>query len=389
MRARTVFLIAGLVAAATPMCGPAYAFNPLGGIIGALTAPLRGLLPHGHHRPMPRHHEATNSETQAATQQQARARADMGDPEQLGRDGPPSWPTAYGDIIGYTLWPADYDNRVRAHGFSDIVAALTGRASNGTPVASDSGPRTAATTGSGDTGDSGTDAKSTCGEHTAISTDWPAETIKQTQTLTAEQRIALDKLQVVVLQASKQLDTTCSDPDVSPLKRLDAMKQRLWAIQSANALIRAPLQAFYDTLSDAQKASLNRRPEPPRADRRMPNAANTANAAPMGQQQYQACAAQASGDPERLMRQIQQTVRPTPEQRAAVEALGKTTGDMAKLLIAACAQSDGKDPPARLDAADNELTAINHAATTIELALNELYGKLNDEQKARFDALGR
>src|SRR5262249_49934221 len=108
-----------------------------------------------------------------------------------------------------------------------------------------------------------------------------------------------------------------------------------------------------------------------------------------GQQQYQTCAAQASGDPERLMRQIQQSVRPTQEQRAAVEALGKTTGDMAKLLIGACAQSDGKDPPARLDAADNQLTAMNHAGTTIELALNELYGKLSDEQKARFDAIGR
>ncbi|HZP75971.1 MAG TPA: Spy/CpxP family protein refolding chaperone [Pseudolabrys sp.] len=390
MRARTI-LIAGLLAATTLAVSGDGAQAQLRGLLGIVTSPLRGILGHrhGHHRPMSHRREAEHYQGRgnvaaagAVSAGAVGASAAIGNAAALGSVGPSSWPTAYGDIIGYALWPSDYQARYRQHGFGDLVAALAGSPGSA-PVASEAANRTAATTtGSGADNSSASDAKPTCTDRAAISTDWPAGPIKETENLNATQQSALDDFQSAVTQAGKQLEATCNDPDVSPIKRLDAMKQRLWAIQSATALIRGPLQEFYATLSNAQKASFNRKPAPPRAERR------AAGAAPMGQQ-YQVCAQQAAGDPERLMQQIQEAVRPGPEQRARFEAFGKTAGDMAKLLIASCAQPIGADPLARLDAADNQLTAMNNAASTLEIALNELYGSLSDEQKARFDSMGR
>jgi hypothetical protein len=62
---------------------------------------------------------------------------------------------------------------------------------------------------------------------------------------------------------------------------------------------------------------------------------------------------------------------------------------MAKLLIASCAQPVPADPMARLDSADDQLTAMNYAATTVQVAFDDFYGKLDNEQKARFDSLSR
>jgi hypothetical protein len=105
--------------------------------------------------------------------------------------------------------------------------------------------------------------------------------------------------------------------------------------------------------------------------------------------QYQACAAQNIGKAERLVKEIEMRVRPNRNQAAGLQNLHKTSGDMAKLLIASCAQPIPADPMARLDSADDQLTALNYAATTVQIALDDFYGKLSSDQKGRFDSLGR
>jgi hypothetical protein len=60
---------------------------------------------------------------------------------------------------------------------------------------------------------------------------------------------------------------------------------------------------------------------------------------------------------------------------------------MAKMLIASCAQPIPADPIARLDAANDHLTAMNYAATTLQITFDKFYVKLNNDQKARFDAM--
>jgi len=110
---------------------------------------------------------------------------------------------------------------------------------------------------------------------------------------------------------------------------------------------------------------------------------------PAMNKQYQACATQNAEKAERLVKEIEMRVRPNKEQAASFENFHKVSSEMAKLLIASCAQPIPADPMARLDNANDQLTAINYAATTVQIAFNDFYARLDSAQKARFDALGR
>jgi hypothetical protein len=160
------------------------------------------------------------------------------------------------------------------------------------------------------------------------------------------------------------------------------MVQRLWAVRDAGIFAREPLKSFYDSLSDEQKTGFKF--EPPQREPRG-RARNGDN----GMGRYQACASQISEDAEHMVRAIEQTVRPNRNQRAGVEAVRKTSSEMAKLLSASCAQPIPADPLARLDAANNQLTTMSFAATNLEIALNGFYDSLDQAQKKRFDALDR
>jgi hypothetical protein len=46
-------------------------------------------------------------------------------------------------------------------------------------------------------------------------------------------------------------------------------------------------------------------------------------------------------------------------------------------------------PPARLDAAGKHLEAMLQAVQTVEPALSDFYGSLDDSQKARFNSIGQ
>jgi hypothetical protein len=105
--------------------------------------------------------------------------------------------------------------------------------------------------------------------------------------------------------------------------------------------------------------------------------------------QYQACASQNIGSAERMIKEIEMKVRPDKTQAASLESLHKISSDMAKLLIASCAQPIPSDPLARVDAANDQITAMNYAATNVQIALDEFYAGLSQQQKARFEATGR
>jgi hypothetical protein len=69
--------------------------------------------------------------------------------------------------------------------------------------------------------------------------------------------------------------------------------------------------------------------------------------------------------------------------------LHKTSTEMAKLLAVSCTQPVPADPLARLDDAESQLTRMNYAATSMEIAVNGFYAQLGEQQKAKFNALGR
>jgi hypothetical protein len=58
------------------------------------------------------------------------------------------------------------------------------------------------------------------------------------------------------------------------------------------------------------------------------------------------------------------------------------------MLKASCLTDNPLTPPARLAAVGKRLDVILDAVKTVRAALNDFYGSLNDEQKARFEAIG-
>jgi hypothetical protein len=61
---------------------------------------------------------------------------------------------------------------------------------------------------------------------------------------------------------------------------------------------------------------------------------------------------------------------------------------MAKFMVASCPAAPPAGALDRLDAVTGRLDAMLYAIGVVDAPLSGFYGSLNDEQKARFDALG-
>ena len=349
------------------------------GLLNGITRPFRQML--GHFGHSPRNHRQQAAVT--AGSNGASAGSDL----RLGRAGPPAWPSAYEDVLGYTFWPDDYAQRLRGHGFNVIADTITGRYEN--PRA----PARIATTGSAVQSDSNASGAA-CQDTAATQDNWPAVRVGQTIQVSNAQHDTLDNIQAAVNQSAKTIKGDCADPSALPAPdRLAALVQTLWTVRDAGMAVRAPLKDFTETLTPAQKASLasklpqdTQRPDP-KNDAKIDPRNDPKNAAM--NKQYQACATQNVEESERMVKQIEMQVRPNKDQAASLENLHKVSSDMAKLLMASCAQPIPSDPLARLDVADDQLTAMNYAATTVQIAFNDFYSTLDNAQKARFDAASR
>ena len=68
--------------------------------------------------------------------------------------------------------------------------------------------------------------------------------------------------------------------------------------------------------------------------------------------------------------------------------LQNATTQAADLLKASCLTNDPLTPPARLAAVGKRLGTMLQAVKMVSAALNDFYGTLSDEQKAKFEAIG-
>ena len=57
--------------------------------------------------------------------------------------------------------------------------------------------------------------------------------------------------------------------------------------------------------------------------------------------------------------------------------------------MASCLRPVASTPVERLDAASDRLTALIFATSTVNLAFNDFYNQLNDEQRSKFDSAVR
>ena len=106
--------------------------------------------------------------------------------------------------------------------------------------------------------------------------------------------------------------------------------------------------------------------------------------------QYQACASQNAEKAERMVKEIEHARSTEPRIRPRVSKTStKFRPTWPSFLIASCVQPIPADPMARLDDANDQLTAINYAATTVQIAFDDFYAKLDGAQKSRFELPSR
>ena len=378
MRARAA-IVAGLLIAATPLDSPAQAQLSPQGVLGGVTRPLRQMLGHFGHFPRNYRHRSSSGARAAAAPAAALTteRDNQGAKSRLGRAGPAAWTTAYEEVLGFAFWPDDYSAQFRGRGFDVIADTITGRSERmrgSTRVATSGAARN----------DSGSDVSADqCNDTPSADDKWPATRIAHLLQLSDAQHATLDKVQLVANDAVKTISANCYQlGDLSPPDRLRALVQTLWVVRDGDIAMRIPLKNFYENLTGAQKNSFGAQ-QPQNAPPPDDKAQGSEN------KQYQACAAQNVGSAERLVKEIEMKVKPDKTQAASLENLHKASSDMAKLLIASCAEPIPADPLGRLDSASDQITAINYAASNVQIALDDFYGRLSQQQKARFEATGR
>jgi LTXXQ motif family protein len=375
MRTRAA-IVAGLLIAAVPLDSPAQAQLSPQGIIGGVTRPLRQMLGHIGHFPRSYRHRSSSGPRVAAAPVPDRD-AQSAVKSRLGRAGPAAWITAYEEVLGFAFWPDDYGTQFRNHGFEVIADTIAGRFDRMRA------PTRVATTGAARS-DGGTDVSADqCNDASSADDKWPASRIEQLLQLSDAQHGLLDKVQLAANDAVKTIKSNCHQlGDLSPPDRLRALVQTLWVARDGDIAMRAPLKNFYESLTSAQKNgfAFQQPQNAPPPDDKVQDGEN---------RQYQGCAAQNIGSAERLVKEIEMKVKPDKTQAASLANLQKVSSDMARLLIASCAQPIPADPLARLDSAADRITAINYAASNVQIALDDFYGRLSQQQKARFEATGR
>jgi len=100
------------------------------------------------------------------------------------------------------------------------------------------------------------------------------------------------------------------------------------------------------------------------------------------------CNGQTAGLTDWPIERIAQTVEPDHTQRAALDELKGATAKALDVLKAACPTELSSTPTGRIQAMGLRLDAMLQAVRILRPAIEKFYQSLNDEQKARFNALG-
>jgi LTXXQ motif family protein len=286
------------------------------------------------------------------------------------------WPYAYWDFIDYTFWPYAYD-LFWPYVYDDLYVGMFG------PYAYE-GPAYAAQNSrySRRARARASTATVVCSAQAPALTNWPIQQITESIQPDQVQQVALNELKDATANAVNALQTACpEDLPSTPTGRLAAMHKRIGTMLLAVSLVQPPLQKFYESLSDEQKARFN----VINADAEATGSTRTGR--------RPADLSQACGD--QLIRpanvpadRIAQGLNPNEAQRRALDALKDATTKAADFLHANCPTEQTLTPPGRVAAMERRLNTMLEAIKIVEPALDSFYGSLTDEQKARFNQLG-
>jgi hypothetical protein len=295
----------------------------------------------------------------------------------LGFAGSLFWPYAYDDFVDYTFWPDAYDT-FWPYAYDDVFEGLYGAyapeygaayAYAGAPASSAAYQNGSATAGGA--------ATQVCSGETQGLTDFPIDQIARQVAPNQKQQGLLDDLKAATEKAVGILQAACpNDLPATPTGRLAAMHIRVAAMLQAVQTVRPALDRFYASLSDEQKERFNALDE------------NAFGAAPQPDV-AQLCGNKRSSPTKLPLARIEQSLRLSSAQDANLKALDDASAKSNEILDANCPTGATLTPPGRVAAMEQRLSGMLQAIEAVRPALTNFYGSLSDEQKARFDRLGR
>jgi hypothetical protein len=296
--------------------------------------------------------------------------------------GPVFWPYAYSDIFHFAFWPDAYDDGYWAYAYDDIFEVAFW--ADGSPYADDAyaGPYAGLPGARGHprARAARTALAEVCEPDKGI-TAWPFARIQGAVQPDAEQIKLLDELKDAAVSAAARFAQACPrDVPMTPPGRLRVMILRLEATLEAIRIVRAPLEAFYDSLSDEQKARFNA--VGPKLDVDQASARNRPAKEAL-------CGPPKPGLVDFPIEQIRNVISPEGKQAEALDRLGEATRKAVGILQDACPDFLPQTPVGRLQEMESRISAMLKAGKIIEPALADFYAALSNEQKARFNTLGR
>ncbi|MGH6663581.1 MAG: Spy/CpxP family protein refolding chaperone, partial [Pseudolabrys sp.] len=293
--------------------------------------------------------------------------------------GPVFWPYAYSDIFDYAFWPGGYDDGYWDYAYDDFFDGLFW-GQYGPPedyaYAGSAAPRASRVSYAA--------VQELCTQPGTGITAWPFVDIEKKVGLNADQKALLGDVRKAAADAAATFKASCPSEDAFPLTppgRLTAMTARLQGTLDAVKIVRPALEKFYASLSDEQKERFN--------DLGPKHVANNAEARAALPPNDKSCSEPKPGLSTLPIEKIADVVQPTGDQQAGLKQLQDATTKAVSVLQAACPEEVPLTPPGRLAAMETRLQAMVEAAKTVKPALDSFYASLSNEQKARFDRIGR
>jgi hypothetical protein len=225
----------------------------------------------------------------------------------------------------------------------------------------------------------------TCGGLAPGVVSLPIDQIERAIRPNDAQVATLNDLKAASAQAENILQASCpTEVPLTPIARLDAVMKRIQAMSRAVQILRPPLTALYNSLDDEQKerfAIIDAQSK----YRRARIAREESPASDLGG----LCKQQTENFTQLPVQRIEELIKPTEQQKAGFDALKSASAKAASGLDASCPADVPETLTGRLDAVAKRLDALVDAINTVKPALTDFYSSLTDEQKARFNVIGR
>ena len=303
------------------------------------------------------------------------------------------WPFAADDLVEYVIFPRGNNDRFWTYGYGSILygAFAAADADNGRRnraiAAAAANRRVAAIDGNAD-GKGAEFSADPCGSGRAQATaDGVVERITQAIAPSPSQRELLGELRTALMRAIDRIKAACPViTPATPAQRLKAIEDRIGALRDALLTLHVPFERLSVSLSDEQLWRLQRDGAP--ADVATTGSTERRAEERRGEERRgeerrrETCGEQAAGMAEWPMRAIDRALRPTEQQRAALDGVRMRLMGMGQLVASSCPTYPLLGATGRIAAAGDRLNVMLFTVVTLGPTLVEFYDSLSDKQKA-------